>query len=536
MPVFGPQRRIPSPFSSLRPACLVAAWCVGAIDLAAAPPVAAPLPRHASWVESAALPQEPQNAIDREADARGHAVRTLSLDDALRIGRAGNVQLRAAELLPEQARTDLLYAEAAFAPELYVNGNYTDSRSPQRNAFQPSVHRTTIDGAMGWRQRTITGGAFDLAFRPARIEASGSPAFPGKLHTAEWGATFRQPLLRGGWTDYNLAAATSAQLGMVQAEKDYQRTVQDTLMRIVQAYWELAFSRANWRVVDTALAVAQEQLRITDERIRVQALAPRDRVADEAELARRQEERIAAENDIRAREDELRRLLFDATDPDLWRINLRPSSDIAIEPQAAARDFAPLVQVAVQKRPDLDSLRTQISEAEVVLAQTQNESLPRFDFVGGWSSDAARTQFRDAWNDAVDSTYPDWNVGFEFALPLGNRAAQARQLRAMLDVEQKRRRLHAAVLDVTKEVRDAVRSLDSLTQSIAASEVSVRLATTNLETEQVKLRVGASTAFEVQRRNQELREARSRLLRNQLDYRVAESRLLHAQGLLQAPR
>jgi outer membrane protein TolC len=63
----------------------------------------------------------------------------------------------------------------------------------------------------------------------------------------------------------------------------------------------------------------------------------------------------------------------------------------------------------------------------------------------------------------------------------------------------------------------------------------VRLATTNLETEQVKLRVGASTAFEVQRRNQDLREARSRHLRNQLDYRVADSRLLHAQGLLKAP-
>lgn len=513
------------PFPVLPLACLFAAW-FGAPAAAASPQAPG----------TATAGQEPQNGVDREAEDRGYVVRTLSLEDALRVGRAGNVQLRAAELLPEQARMDLLFAEAAFAPEVYVNSNYTDSRSPQRNAFQPSVHRTTIDGAIGWRQRTVTGGSFDLAFRPARLEASGSPAFPGKLYTAEWGATFRQPLLRGGWTDYNLAAATSAQLGMVQAQQDYQRTVQETLMRIVQAYWELAFARANWQVVDAALAVAREQLRITDERIRVQALAPRDRIADEAELARRQEERITAENEIRAREDELRRLLFDATDPELWRINLRPSSAIAIVPPVEPRDFAPLVAVALQHRPDLDSLRTQISEAEIALSQAQNESLPKFDFVGGWSSDAARAHFRDAWNDTVDNTYPDWSVGFEFALPLGNRAAQARQLRAMLDVEQKRRRLHAAVLDVSKEVRDAVRSLDGLSQSIAASEVSVRLARSNLETEQVKLRVGASTAFEVQRRNQELQQAQSRLLRNQLDYRLAESRLLHAQGLLQAPK
>jgi outer membrane protein TolC len=93
--------------------------------------------------------------------------------------------------------------------------------------------------------------------------------------------------------------------------------------------------------------------------------------------------------------------------------------------------------------------------------------------------------------------------------------------------------LHGATLDVTREVREALRRITTLGQSILATTESVRLAITNLETEQVKQRVGSSTAFEVQRRNQELREARGRLLRNQLDYRTAESRLLYVQGLLQ---
>ena len=94
--------------------------------------------------------------------------------------------------------------------------------------------------------------------------------------------------------------------------------------------------------------------------------------------------------------------------------------------------------------------------------------------------------------------------------------------------------MHGATLDAQKDVRESLRRLRTLGQSIRATEESVRLAETNLETEQVKLRVGASTAFEVQRRNQELRAARGRLLRNQLDYRTAESRLLYVQGLLQA--
>jgi len=143
-------------------------------------------------------------------------------------------------------------------------------------------------------------------------------------------------------------------------------------------------------------------------------------------------------------------------------------------------------------------------------------------------------QFRSAFDDSLNQEFPDWSVRLEFAIPIGNQAARSRARRAQLEVERQRRQLHAATLDVQKQVREALRALRTLGQSIAATRVSERLAETNLETEQVKQRVGASTQFEVQRRNQELREARGRLLRNLLNYRTAESQLLYVQGLLEA--
>ena len=63
----------------------------------------------------------------------------------------------------------------------------------------------------------------------------------------------------------------------------------------------------------------------------------------------------------------------------------------------------------------------------------------------------------------------------------------------------------------------------------------MRLEESSLETEQIKLRVGTSNPFDVQQANQNLRAARSRLLRNLLDYRIAEYELLHVQGVLEAP-
>jgi outer membrane protein len=481
--------------------------------------------------------------VDQEAEARHARILSLTVMDAMQRGRRFNVSLKAAELLPEQARLDLLFAEAGFQPELYSNTGYGESESPQRNAFQPSIKSQTVDATMGWRQRVVTGGLFDLAFQPTRFDSNGgNGAFPSRQFSSEWSASFRQPLLRGGWTGVATAPITSARYRMNQANYEYDRSVQDTLFNIVQAYWELVYARENWHVVDSSLSIAQEQLRITLERIRVEDLAPRDRVSDEAEVARRREELIVAENSIRDREDNLRRLLYDGNSADMWSVNLRPVSPISVSLEGALPSFESLVEVALQSRPELRSQRSSIAAAEVAEIEARSNILPQLDLIGSYSSDGVSSDdtslntkgsFGNAFRDASDQEFPDWSVRLEFAIPLGNQAARSRSRRARLEVERQRRLLHASAIEITREVREALRRLKTLRQSIRATLESVRLATTNLETEQVKLRVGASTAFEVQGRNQELREARGRLLRNQLDYRTAESRLLYVQGLLQ---
>ncbi|HEB52870.1 MAG TPA: TolC family protein [bacterium] len=505
--------------------------------------VAAPLAAQQRPPGHKQAPEKPI-PLDQEAEARGTEIKYLRLADALRRGRQANVALKAAELLPQQARLDLLFAEAAFQPELYGNTGFRESRSPQRNAFSPSVTSQTIDATLGWRHRVITGGLFDLAFQPTRFDSDGGGgAFPSTQFQSQWVASFRQPLLRGAWSDYALAQVTAAKYRFTQAEHQLERTAQDTLLAIVEAYWELAFARENWRVVDSALSVALEQLRITEERIRVEDLPPRDRIADEAEVARRREELIVAENAIRDREDDLRRLLFDGSEARMWRYNLRPIEPIDVDPAADLPPFERLVETALQRRPDIQALRSAVAAAEVAELEADRDLLPQLDFVGSYSSSGVSSDdpstgrqagFRDSFRDASDQQFPDWSVRIEFSIPIGNQAARARSRRAKLEVERQRRLLHQAMIDATREVREALRRLRTLGQSITAARESVRLATSNLETEQVKLRVGASTAFEVQRRNQELREARSRLLRNQLDYRTAESRLLHVQGLLRA--
>ena len=80
-----------------------------------------------------------------------------------------------------------------------------------------------------------------------------------------------------------------------------------------------------------------------------------------------------------------------------------------------------------------------------------------------------------------------------------------------------------------------MRNLKTLAESIRAATESVRLAENDLDTAQHKQQVGTLTPFDVQQRNQELQAARSRLRRNEVNFRVAEAVYRHVQGKLSVP-
>ncbi len=485
--------------------------------------------------EKASGEKPPAGEIPIPSDTQGPTTE-LTLRDALILGRRNNTNLKVGELLPLQAEQDLRLAHASFDPELYSNLSVSKSKDPTRNIFQPEITRELFTATMGVRQLTSTGGTFDLSYSPTRLNQSTTVlGFPESQYTSALRGSFRQPLLRGAWTDYGLKGVRVAQTALAASQLRFDRSVQETLLNIVQAYWELVFARENFRVMFAARALAGEQLAFTNEQIRVGAKAERDRIADEAEVARREEELIATENEIRSRDDTLRRLLFDDQQGEVWQASAVPVSPFEVEVDTKVLDWRQLARDSLDQRPDIKALRADVSIAEEDLLVAERDVLPQLDLVGAYTTDGTRDSFHMAWDDTVGFDLPDWSLTIELSLPIGNKGPRARRDRARLELERKRRLLYASEMDVAKEVREAVRRLRTLALSILASKESVRLAESDLDTEQQKVRVGLSTAFEVQRRNQALLDARTRHLRNQLDYHIARANHLYSQGLLGVP-
>jgi outer membrane protein len=469
-------------------------------------------------------------------DLEGLEVLQLSLEDALRIGFADNIDLKAEELSPLIEQENVRREQAFFEPEFFGSVLGGQTNQPSQNVFQPSRQTDFTNLTLGLRQNVSTGGQVEVTWNPRiLLQTAAIEGFPEQLYTSEFVIRVTQPLLRSAWSDYARRNVRRNETTFVAARNRFDRTVQQTLLDITNAYWELVFAREDYRVVVSALELAQEQLRITMERIRVRELAELDRISDEADVAVRKEELIQAENLIRQREDELRRLIFDDTDGKLWLRNIQPTSPVETVFQPPRETWQRIAAHALADRPDLVALRAEVQAAEIDLEVARRDLLPQLDLAVEYSSDGINPEFNAAFRDSAEQTFNDWNVQLQFAVPLGNQAARATRDRALLQYEQARRRLYALEIDVGREVRDAVRQLRSLSESIVASSESVRLAETNLYTERQRLAIGESTLFEIQQRNQQLREARQRLRRNQVDFRRAEATLDFVRGRLAPP-
>ncbi len=464
----------------------------------------------------------------------------LTLDEALRMADVNNSDLDVLRLGPRRSAFDVIIARAFYDSEVYSDAGFNKQENPSLTTFD--TNREIYDARAGWRKRLTTGALVDMnvsAIKTSQTERSfGNNVFvASRVFDTSLNLSVTQPLLRSAWWEYGEADIHRAQSAQSSAKHAFEQSRQDVLLEVARAFWELVFDREDYRVQFQALELAQEQLRITEARIAVRDLAPRDKVADEAEVARRKEGLIVAENLIRQGEDDLRALLFKGRTNEMWNWVLRPTTPIVPDlSKVAAMNWEETAKNALRQRPELERLRNNITAAQQLLVIAEGDLWPQLDLVGSYSSGAQRVDnLANTVGDTLAIEYPDWSLRLEFSYPIGNRAAEARRDRSLLDLEESRRQVFAEEIRVRREVREAVRNMKTLAESIRASGESVRLAATDLDTAQHKQRVGTLTPFDVQQRNQELQNSRSRLHRNHVDFRISEAVLDHVQGKLRAP-
>ena len=473
--------------------------------------------RHPSYAQSGAPPAQ---AEKRELE--------LTLADAVQLAVQHNLDIEQERFGPQIARTDVETARAAFDPVVGAEASVSQTQSLPRAATSNSNLRIEPFAKNGeltpfLRHRVITGGNYELRFMNTRDETN-LASIVDPQYESSLDLTFTQPLLRDFGIAVNQAPIRRAEKGEAIARQRVIQAILDVVFQVQQRYWEMVFRLQDLEARRESQTLAQDFLAENRIRVELGTLAPIELVQAETQVKLREEDVIVAEAAVHEAEDALKEVL---NIPDMlgsWNIRLRPSDKPTYQ-HLSSMAVEDKLREALLQRPDIIESQLTVESREIARDEALNQRLPRLDFLARGRLDAFGGDAGESLSDLPDATGYHWLFGLQFEYPLGNRAARNNVSRRKLELRQAlvaQRRLQLAIV---REVRQAIRGIETASKRVEVTRVASRLARTQLEAEQEKFRLGLSTSFRVLEFQRELTDARTSETQALSDYNVELGRL-----------
>lgn len=457
----------------------------------------------------------------------------LSLNDAVALLLRNNLGLRSAVIDEQIEETRVREALGAFDPTLYAETNagkrerlspglFPDPSNPGSFTTQIITSKEdSFDATLGLRGKLATGATYDASvFSFYQFQQQGSAFNPVWSATANFRLT--QPLLRGAWSDYAEAEERAALNRLSQARQTLRGETARKIGDLETAYFDLLTAKEELATKSRSLEVAEALVKINRVKVDAGAFPPVEMTSAEAGRAARRSDVVTAEAKLQDAEDRLRRELFTFESAGEWTVRIRPTEPLEI----AAPTFLPIadmVAVARRNEPRLLKARLAAAQAEDDLQSRRSERRPKLDAIAQTNVTGLDEDGFQPWASLFDRSQNSltWIVGLQFEVPLGNRAASARESSAELLLTKARIDLKNLEIDVDYNVRKSLRDLEVARRLIAAREEAVRLADQQVEVERIKLEAQTSTNLQVFEAEDQRNQRRTEYVSSLVGYRLS---------------
>ncbi|MCB1090480.1 MAG: TolC family protein, partial [Verrucomicrobiae bacterium] len=285
--------------------------------------------------------------------------------------------------------------------------------------------------------------------------------------------------------------------------------VQATVAGVVKRYVDLAAAYRSLNVRDEAIALAQKL--VEDNRSRRDEGKMTDVDVQEAEVAVsiRQEERISADTDYVERLNALR-VLINPVDAPMVGGRIVPTTPF--QTRRPDMDREALMSLAKENRDDYEVARLELEREESRVAYALNQKKPRVDLQASVGSYGLDGDFSGTYDESFSGQGPEWSVGLQVSIPLGNR--QAKQQLAIARKQAEQARLKEARLDlvVALELDTVINRIETAAKRLETARKTSALSRSFLESESQRMKEGKSTSFHVLEKQTDLSASRTREL------------------------
>ncbi len=245
-----------------------------------------------------------------------------------------------------------------------------------------------------------------------------------------------------------------------------------------------------------------------------------DVVQANTELARAQEQLIAAQTGVAQLQSQLRRMLALPQTTAVTLVDPPP-------PEAPEGELAELIDVAWANRPEVATAEMGVQLAEMNLKLAQRELTPVVALTGSWTQQDA---------GGLGASDYNWQVGVVAEKPLFDsgaqqgkvESAQAQLNAARLRVEQVKEQTALAVVQQFLAVQEARETITTAEQGLVEARERRRMA-------QLRYREGLGTGIEVIDADTALAAAEASLVNAEYDLQLAVTRLRSALGVVELP-
>lgn len=439
---------------------------------------------------------------------------------------------------PEVQRTVIDQSIAAFDWATFVETIWTDINEPVgsllttgRSGGRFLQQEFSVEG--GLKKKLATGGDLRVGQSFGHLDNNSNFLDPQDQEISRLVIDYRQPLMRGAGQRYATTQIVLAKLDFEQATNQSLSTLQQYIVEVVAAYWDLHRARVALVQNRRSLERAQELIRS------LPSVSGDQRVRAEAAISNRQTEVLKAEYEVLNAQDRLVSLTMGPKSEQTQFAELIP------EPLDVPMDFSTnteaLTYVALRNRPEVGQAIAKIKSASALEYVATNELLPKLDailstYVAGLRGGGTGTS---AFEQQFSAGDPSYSIGFGFELPVGNRAAKSRLQRQQLQTSISSQEFQKTVGDVVLDVRIASRATERLQQEIRNNHLALDKAKQALQL--IRQRQQQATASEataglfvedVLAAQTRLNLAEKRLLSSQTEYAVALIDLKRATGEL----
>jgi len=298
-----------------------------------------------------------------------------------------------------------------------------------------------------------------------------------------------------------------------------ERTDQEILFRVVQAYYGVLFAAKQLEVSDQAEKTAKSIMDRSQARYESGVVVESDLLSAKVRLASREQELIRARNNLELARAQLNTAMGVPADA------LYQPGDPLAEPTLAVPSLGEMEQKALTSRPDLKRIESEQSAQQLSVAIAKSSFGPRVNAFAGWEMDSPTLLGGGGGNN--------WLGGVELQFDIFQGGAKRAVLSREHAIAEKMAALKQAASDAVRlEVRQAYYDLDSNRQQVGVARTAIAQAQESLRINQDRYEGGLLTITDLLGAEEAARRSQTDYWQAVYQFHISSANLELASGTL----